>query len=53
MEIEQAKSLIKNKRITLNGKTYHFEANGKLMITDETQPLRIENPQVKKANEIR
>lgn len=39
MKIEQAQSLIRDKRITLSGKTFHFEKNGRLLVASENEPL--------------
>ena len=39
MTIQQAENLIKNKRITLDGRTFHFENNGSLLITSENEPI--------------
>jgi hypothetical protein len=39
MTTQQAVNLIKNKRITLGDRTFHFENDGSLLITSENEPI--------------
>ena len=39
MTKQQAVNLIKNKRITLGDRTFHFENDGSLLITSENEPI--------------